>query len=109
MHLLVGPRAQGAAHIARFFKAQGMHFEFVLDEGGFIISGLIPRFSRPIATINTGEKGSVTMHLTVDAVGGHSSNPPAVQVRRGVCGLRRAVSTDIARGCMGGSVRRQFL
>ncbi len=71
---------QGAAHIAKFLAAQGMHFEFVLDEGGFVISGIIPLLARPIGMINTGEKGAVSVHLTVDAVSGHSSNPPKVQV-----------------------------
>lgn len=53
-----------------------MRFEYVVDEGGFIINGLFPKIKQQIALIATAEKGSVNVHLSTKKTGGHSSMPP---------------------------------
>ena len=67
----------GAKEIVSELKARGVHPEFVVDEGGAVVSGIVPGVSQPIAIIGTVEKGYVDLGLTTVGVGGHSSEPPA--------------------------------
>ena len=71
----VGGR-RGAAHIADLLASRHVHPEFVLDEGGALATGLIPGVAAPVALIGIAEKGYVTVELTAQAAGGHSSMPP---------------------------------
>lgn len=66
----------GAKLIAELLAARGVRAEYVLDEGGAVIEGVVPGVDRPVAMIGIAEKGSVTVKLTADAEGGHSSTPP---------------------------------
>jgi len=69
---------QGAKSIARRFKQQGIHFEYVLDEGGIVLEDALPGLSKPLALIGNSEKGYTTLSLTAQLEeGGHSSMPPA--------------------------------
>ena len=67
---------KGAGSIATFLEEEGVDLEFVIDEGGFIVNGLIPGLDKPMAVINVAEKGYVTYELSITTSGGHSSNPP---------------------------------
>ncbi|GAB5445138.1 M20/M25/M40 family metallo-hydrolase [Gymnodinialimonas sp.] len=69
---------QGARAIAARLQAQGMHFAWMIDEGGMILSDnpMLPQ--RPVAMINVAEKGFITLTLTAKGEGGHSSQPPPV-------------------------------
>lgn len=71
----IGGKA-GAAEIAKYFKQQGVTFDFVLDEGGAITQGLMKGMEQPVAMVGIAEKGFVNLKLTVSAQGGHSSQPP---------------------------------
>ena len=66
---------EGAQRIAQLLKSHAVELEFVLDEGGFISSGMVPGVSAPVAMIGTSEKGYLSLELTVDTAGGHSSVP----------------------------------
>jgi carboxypeptidase PM20D1 len=67
---------EGAKAIAAHFAKQNIRFEFVLDEGGAVTEGLVPGTQQPIALVGVAEKGFVNLRLTVNAQGGHSSQPP---------------------------------
>lgn len=69
---------QGAALIAGRMRELGLHFQWMVDEGGMILtaSPLLP--DRPLAMINVAEKGYLTLTLVTSGEGGHSSNPPRV-------------------------------
>ncbi len=67
----------GAQEIVAELKARGVHPEFVVDEGGAVVSGLVPGIAQPIAIIGTAEKGYVDLSLSTAGAGGHSSEPPA--------------------------------
>lgn len=69
---------QGAAAIAQYLEQQGKEFAFVLDEGAVIGMGLVPGVEQPVALIATAEKGYLTLKLTTQGQGGHSSAPPAI-------------------------------
>src|SRR6266480_2045427 len=71
----VGGR-RGAAHIADLLASRNVHPELVLDEGGALATGLITGISAPVALVGIAEKGYVTVALTAQAEGGHSSMPP---------------------------------
>jgi len=67
----------GAANIAAALRSRGVELEFVLDEGLNILSGIISGLSSPVALIGIAEKGYLTLRLTIETPGGHSSMPPA--------------------------------
>lgn len=65
----------GAAEISRLFARRGIRLAFVLDEGGFIRTEVMPGVRKPAAMIGIAEKGYLTLDLTVHGAGGHSSMP----------------------------------
>jgi carboxypeptidase PM20D1 len=66
---------RGAETIADTLKERGVEAEFVLDEGMTITKGIVPMMKRPVALIGTSEKGYLSVNLTVEMSGGHSSIP----------------------------------
>ena len=79
----------GAQAVAALFKSRGIKAQFVLDEGLAIISDN-PLTGGQVALIGIAEKGYATLMVTADAVGGHSSAPPADS--GGVLTLAKAVT-----------------
>jgi carboxypeptidase PM20D1 len=65
----------GAAQLASLLRARGVRPDYVLDEGLAIIEGIVPGVSRPVALIGVAEKGYLTLELSVEVGGGHSSMP----------------------------------
>lgn len=67
----------GARKIAEQLEARGIELAAVIDEGGLIVpdSGLI---GAPVALVGTAEKGYLSLRLSVEGGGGHSSQPPAL-------------------------------
>lgn len=66
---------EGAKNIAAFLKAQNIQAEFILDEGLVITEGIIPGIEQPAALIGIAEKGYLTVNLSANIEGGHSSMP----------------------------------
>lgn len=81
---LYGARAIVAALVGR-----GVKPAFVLDEGGFLASGLMPGLEQRAAIVGIAEKGYVSLRLTARADGGHSSMPTE---RTAVGALSRAIT-----------------
>lgn len=69
---------EGARELAVRMRERGWRFDWMVDEGGVIVSDhpLLP--DRPVAMINVAEKGYVTLTLIATGEGGHSSRPPPV-------------------------------
>jgi carboxypeptidase PM20D1 len=67
--------AGGAEVIAKALKERGVEAEFILDEGRTILNGVFPMIKKPVAVIGTSEKGYLSVRLTVEMAGGHSSTP----------------------------------
>lgn len=68
--------AAGAAQLARRMQALGLHFEWMVDEGGLVLSGSDQAGGRDLAMINVAEKTYYTLRLTAVGEGGHASMPP---------------------------------
>jgi len=83
----VGGRG-GALEIASLLAARGVGAEFVLDEGGAVVTGGVPGVRRPLATVGIAEKGYLSLKLSARGPGGHSSMPPR---QTAVGALARAV------------------
>ena len=66
---------RGAKAIAAHLKNLGIKPEFVLDEGFAITQGLVPGVLSDVALIGIAEKGFVSLTLSVELDGGHSSMP----------------------------------
>jgi carboxypeptidase PM20D1 len=66
---------KGATAVVKYFKSKNKRFDLVVDEGGEISTEDMQDIKRPIASIGVGEKGYVTLILTVQKAGGHSSIP----------------------------------
>lgn len=67
----------GAPSIVRWFEEQGIRPDFVLDEGGAVVTGVFPGVSDPIAVVGIAEKGPMNVRLRLKTGGGHASTPPA--------------------------------
>ncbi|MFF0542165.1 M20/M25/M40 family metallo-hydrolase [Nocardia thailandica] len=65
----------GAVRMAAHLRAAGVRADLLLDEGGVITTGVADGVDRPVANIMLGEKGYLTLRLSVRAPGGHSSMP----------------------------------
>ncbi|MGD1934677.1 MAG: M20 family peptidase [Candidatus Phaeomarinobacter sp.] len=68
--------AGGASAVVEYLQAQDIRLAWSLDEGSFVLDGLVPGVSENVAMINVAEKGYVTIDLVASAQGGHSSMPP---------------------------------
>ena len=68
---------KGAVALAELLKSRGVKADMVLDEGGIITTDKIPQFEQPVALLGTSEKGYMSLELTVEKTGGHSSQPDA--------------------------------
>lgn len=71
----VGGR-DGARAIAGLLEARGVDIEFVVDEGGVLSQGIVPDVEGWVALIGVAEKGYVSLGLSAQGEGGHSSMPP---------------------------------
>ncbi len=65
----------GAIAMAAWFKEQNLEAELVLDEGGIVTREKIPGIDKPVALIGNAEKGYLSLELSVEKSGGHSSMP----------------------------------
>jgi carboxypeptidase PM20D1 len=68
--------SDGAAAVADYLGDQGVQLAWSLDEGSFVLDGMMPGVESLMAAINVAEKGSVTLDIVARAAGGHSSMPP---------------------------------
>lgn len=68
--------SEGAVKIAELLRSRNVELEYVLDEGLAITDGIVPDIARPVALIGIAEKGFVSLELSVEVEGGHSSMPP---------------------------------
>lgn len=67
----------GAKAMAEYLKEQGVRLEAVLDEGGAILPARVKGVvDCNLAGVGIAEKGSVNYKISVNAKGGHSSQPP---------------------------------
>lgn len=67
---------RGAARIAARLTLEGVRPAVVVDEGGFLVEGLLEGVRAPVALLGIGEKGYANIRLTVRGAGGHASVPP---------------------------------
>ena len=79
----------GARTLVDTLVARGVKPALVLDEGGFMATGVIPGIKSTAAIVGIGEKGYISLRLRAQAQGGHSSMPTQ---RTAVGALSRAVA-----------------
>jgi carboxypeptidase PM20D1 len=66
----------GARKISELLGQQGARLGVVLDEGGVVMPSGTMGVQSPLALVATGEKGYLTLKLSIETTPGHSSNPP---------------------------------
>ncbi|WP_020529433.1 M20 family peptidase [Flexithrix dorotheae] len=66
---------EGAIKIVEYLKENNIQPEFVMDEGGIITGEKVPGIDVPVALIGTAEKGFLSVELSINLPGGHSSMP----------------------------------
>lgn len=69
---------KGAQALLAWYRAKGWpQPALVLDEGGFVTTGMLAGVRQPVAMVGIAEKGFQSVDLTVETTGGHSSMPSA--------------------------------
>lgn len=68
----------GASDIVDYFEKNNLKINFVLDEGGAVVSRIFPGVDKKCALIGTGEKGIMNIKLSAYSQGGHASSPPSI-------------------------------
>lgn len=66
----------GARAIVAALRERGVRPGLVIDEGGAVVEGVIPRVEVPTAMVGVAERGVMTLLLTAREGGGHASTPP---------------------------------
>ncbi len=67
----------GATCMMKWFKERGIRLDSVIDEGGAILSAKVDKvIDGHLAGVGIAEKGHVDFEISVNAKGGHSSQPP---------------------------------
>ncbi len=67
---------RGAKRMTDMFREKQMTFEYVIDEGGAIVENTVPGIAGAVALVGIAEKGYLSVELSAEAAGGHSSMPP---------------------------------
>ncbi len=69
--------ACGATCMMKYFKEKGIKLDSVIDEGGAILNVKVDKvIDGHLAGVGIAEKGHVDFEISVNAKGGHSSQPP---------------------------------
>ncbi|AEV33674.1 acetylornithine deacetylase/succinyldiaminopimelate desuccinylase-like deacylase [Owenweeksia hongkongensis DSM 17368] len=66
---------EGAKAMAVILEKRGTRAWMVIDEGGTLANGIVPGIEGTVALIGTSEKGYVSLEVSADMAGGHSSMP----------------------------------
>jgi carboxypeptidase PM20D1 len=67
---------KGAGKIAEYLRQHQVKAQWILDEGGMIFCDDTAGIKKPAALVGIAEKGYMTIEISVEAPGGHSSMPP---------------------------------
>lgn len=67
--------ARGAVAIAELLESRGVELGSLMDEGGSGIDGFLPGVETPVVVVGISEKGYLSLKLTIEVDGGHSSMP----------------------------------
>jgi carboxypeptidase PM20D1 len=67
---------EDARAIAALLKSRNLPIQWALDEGMAVTEGIVKEVAAPIALIGIGEKGYVSVALSLEGEGGHASMPP---------------------------------
>lgn len=65
----------GAKAIAELLASRGVALGSLVDEGGSVLESFLPGVDQPVGVIGISEKGYISLKLTVEMDGGHSSMP----------------------------------
>ncbi len=83
----------GAVRIMNYLKSKNIRLDLVLDEGGAIISGVLPTLMAPFAVVGILEKGFANLEFVKMGIGGHSSTPsrntPLAQIAKFISDVER--------------------
>jgi carboxypeptidase PM20D1 len=67
--------SKGNKLAAEALARRGIHFAWVLDEGGVIANEPFPGVETPMAFVSVAEKGYLSLKIVAHGTGGHSSRP----------------------------------
>ncbi len=75
--VMAGGPEEGASTMAKWFEDNGIRLDSIIDEGGAILPVDVPHLLKcKLASIGVAEKGYADFEISVEAKGGHSSQPP---------------------------------
>ena len=66
----------GARQITALLESRGIHPDWVLGEGLYLVTGMVPGIQDPLGVVAVAEKGRMEVRLTARSGGGATSMPP---------------------------------
>jgi carboxypeptidase PM20D1 len=99
---------RGAKRMAGLLADRGVKPWLVLDEGLAVVEGLVPGLAAPVALVGIAEKGVLTLELSVDVAGGHSSMPGRQSALGVLAGALARLEAEPQPARLEGVARRMF-
>jgi carboxypeptidase PM20D1 len=100
--------SRGAVPIAALLRSRGVRPFVVIDEGGTVVSGVMPGVRAPLAVVGIAEKGFVSVELVTSAEGGHSAMPPRTTAAGIVARAVTRLEDNPFQARIGGAVAEQL-
>ncbi|MCP4674558.1 MAG: M20/M25/M40 family metallo-hydrolase [Deltaproteobacteria bacterium] len=85
---------EGASKTVELLESRGVELEYVLDEGGAIMSGDLFGIEPSVAGIGTAEKGLLNLELTATGDDGHAAMPPEQTAAGKICAAVAAIESN---------------
>jgi len=99
---------EGAMKIAEVLERRGVELDYLLDEGLVIAHNLLSQKQEPVALVAIAEKGYLSLELSVESEGGHSSVPQGVTSIGILSGAIHKLESNPMAGHLSGIMRSTF-
>lgn len=99
---------EGAMKIGAVLAERGIELDYLLDEGLPIAHNLLSEAQEPVALVAISEKGYLSLELSVESEGGHSSVPQGVTSIAVLSNAIHKLEGNPMRGNLNGIIRSTF-
>jgi carboxypeptidase PM20D1 len=99
---------EGAKKIGEVLRSRGVELDYLLDEGLPIAHNLLSETQEPVALVAISEKGYLSLELSVESEGGHSSVPQGFTAIAVLSNAIHKLESNPLKGDINGIMRNTF-